>query len=182
MNENRLGCLKTLLIVIVTVVVFGGIFGSCGNNSRRANSYSSSARATARSTATEKPTQPSTEQFGDDAETIAGEIKASLGENYKFSWFASGYKFSFTAKTTEISGDDLAVLYGSAPAYAQSLIDELNESMQDANKSTLDRFRALGYRDCTVIFTLSASDGMEICTVENGKITHKITQENFKFG
>lgn len=131
---------------------------------------------------TERNDQPDTAQFGDDAERIAGDLKSALGSGYTFSWTASGYKFSFQARTESVSGDDLADLYAADPTGTQDMIDKLNESMQSANKSTLDRFKVLGYSKCTVLFTLTASDGMEICTVKNGKITRSITKDNFKYG
>ena len=131
---------------------------------------------------TEKNEQPSTAQFGDDAERIAGDLKSALGSNYKYSWTASGYKMTFTVKIQDLSGDDLAELYAADPTGTQDMIDKLNESMKNANKSTLDRFKALGYSQCTVLFTLTASDGMEICTVKNGRITRSITKDNFKYG
>ena len=131
---------------------------------------------------TERNDQPDTLQFGNDAERIAGDLKSALGSGYTFSWTASGYKFSFQARTESVSGDDLADLYAEDPEGTQDMIDKLNESMKNANKSTLDRFKALGYSQCTVLFTLTASDGMEICTVQNGRITRSITKDNFKYG
>lgn len=185
MDNNRQGCLKTVLIVLATLFIIGAILGSCTKNSgntKPASSYTSSARVSTKPSSTPKPSMPSTMQFGDDAEQIAADMKKSLGDSYKFSWFANGYKFSFTARTLAISGDDLSALYASDPAGTQSMIDKLNASMQEANKSTWDRFKNLGYSDCTVVFSLKASDDMEICTVENGEITHSITAENFRYG
>ena len=131
---------------------------------------------------TERNDQPDTLQFGNDAERIAGDLKSALGSGYTFSWTARGYKFSFQARTESVSGDDLADLYAADPTGTQDMIDKLNESMKNANKSTLDRFKALGYSQCTVLFSLTASDGMEICTVQNGRITRSITKDNFKYG
>lgn len=131
---------------------------------------------------TERNDQPDTLQFGNDAERIAGDLKSTLGSGYTFSWTASGYKFSFQARTESVSGDDLADLYAADPTGTQDMIDKLNESMKNANKSTLDRFKALGYKSPTVVFSMVTSDDMEVCTVTNGKITRSITKDNFKYG
>lgn len=131
---------------------------------------------------TERNDQPDTLQFGNDAERIAGDLKSALGSNYKYSWTASGYKMTFTVKIQDLSGDDLADLYAIDAAEAQKIIDYLNESMKSANSGILDRFKALGYKSPTVVFSMVTSDGMEICTVQNGRITRSITKDNFKYG
>lgn len=131
---------------------------------------------------TERNDQPDTAQFGDDAERIAGDLKSALGSGYTFSWTASGYKLTFTVKIQDLSGDDLADLYAIDAAEAQKIIDDLNESMKSANSGTLDRFKALGYKSPTVVFSMVTSDDMEVCTVTNGKITRSITKDNFKYG
>ena len=185
MQKDRGGCLKYFLIIILVLALLGGIAKAC-DTIRYSGSYSSSSSSsyvsTPRPASTRTPTQPSTTKFGDDAEAMAAEIKQTLGDGYKYSWFANGYKFSFTVKLESISGDDLADMYASDPGGAQSVVDDLNESMRQANKSTWEKFKKLGYTDCTIIFSVCASDGLEICTVENGRITHSITKDNFRYG
>ena len=131
---------------------------------------------------TERNDQPDTLQFGNDAERIAGDLKSALGSGYTFSWTASGYKLTFTVKIQDLSGDDLADLYAIDAAEAQKIIDNLNESMKSANSGTLQRFKTLGYKSPSVVFSMVTSDDMEVCTVTNGKITHSITKDNFRYG
>lgn len=194
MEEKRGGCFGKFLKIVGGIVVgflvlavLAGMLNSC--NSSKSKKYSSSSYpdnsfsssvSTAKPSSTPKPSMPSTMQFGDDAEQIAKEIKETLGD-YKYSWYASGYKFSMTVKMESITGDDIADLYASSPD-AQNTIDTLNRSMRDANESIWARFKGLGYTDCTVVLSVVTNDDMEICTVENGKITHSITKDNFRYG
>ena len=190
MEEKRGGCLKKFLIVFLALALIGAVVKSCGSifdfenrsvgNSYSSGSYTSSPRSTAKPASTPKPSMPSTMQFGDDAEEIVKDIKEALAD-YKVSWYANGYKLSVTVKIQNLSGDDLGGMYA-YEANAQSTIDQLNSSMQSANESTWDKLKLMGYSDCTVVFSMVTCDDMEICTVENGRITHSITKDNFRYG
>lgn len=191
MEERRGGCfggfLKIVGGIVVGVLVLSLVLSgirSCNYAVKRGSSGSSYSSSTGENVTvvTEKNEQPSTWQFGDDAEQVVKELKDALGSNYKYSWTASGYKLSFTVKIQELSGDDLADMYAIDAAEAQKIIDNLNESMKSANSSTLQRFKTLGYKSPTVVFSMVTSDDMEVCTVTNGKITHSITKDNFRYG
>lgn len=191
MEERRGGCfggfLKIVGGIVVGVLILSLVLSgirSCNYAVKRGSSGSSYSSSTGENVTvvTEKNEQPSTWQFGDDAEQVVKELKDALGSNYKYSWTASGYKLTFTVKIQELSGDDLADLYAADAAEAQKIIDNLNESMKSANSGTLDRFKILGYKSPTVVFSMVTSDDMEVCTVTNGKITHSITKDNFRYG
>lgn len=169
--------------VLILSLVLSGI-RSCNYAVKRGSSGSSYSSSTGENVTvvTEKNEQPSTWQFGDDAEQVVKELKDALGSNYKYSWTASGYKLTFTVKIQDLSGDDLADLYAIDAAEAQKIIDNLNESMKSANSGTLQRFKTLGYKSPSVVFSMVTSDDMEVCTVTNGKITHSITKDNFRYG
>ena len=130
---------------------------------------------------TPKPSMPSTTQFGDDAEIIVKEIKETLGD-YKYSWTANGYRLTLTVRVESITGDDLAELYAYDPSGTQSLMDRLNGAVQEANESTWERFKNLGYADCTIVFSMVTNDDMVISICTNGKITQSITKDNFRLG
>lgn len=179
-KEKSSGCL--LPIGIVVVVLIAVIFINGALNQHYGGSTSSQSSGKSVTVVTEKNEQPSTWQFGDDAEQVVKELKDALGSKYKYTWTASGYKLTFTVKIQELSGDDLADLYAADAAEAQKIIDNLNESMKSANSGTLDRFKILGYKSPTVVFSMVTSDDMEVCTVTNGKITHSITKDNFRYG
>lgn len=183
MEEKQGGHVAKVLIVLLVVFILIGIAQGCGKLNRFLDSgdYFPSATQSV-SVKTEKNTQPSTMQFGDDAEQIVKMLKDSLGSKYKYSWTASGYKLTFTVKIQELSGDDLADMYAVDAAEAQKIIDNLNDSMKSANSATLDRFKNLGYKSPTVVFSMVTSDDMEVCTVSNGKVTHSITKDNFRYG
>jgi hypothetical protein len=190
MEEKRGGCLKHWLIVLLILVVVGWIGNNCsgssGSHYRSSGSSYSSSGSSYSSTApkessTEVPSQPSTWQFGDDAELIVKDIKEAFAD-YKVSWYVSGYKLSVTVKVQSLSGDDLADLYKSDAAGAQKSIDTLNDSMKSANSSVLQRFKTMGYNSPSVEFSIVTSDDMEICTVLNGAVTHSISAENFRYG
>lgn len=191
MEERRGGCfggfLKIVGGIVVGVLILSLVLSgirSCNYAVKRGSSGSSYSSSTGENVTvvTEKNEQPSTWQFGDDAEQVVKELKDALGSNYKYSWTASGYKLTFTVKIQELSGDDLADLYANDAAEAQKIIDNLNDSMKSANSGTLDRFKILGYKSPTVVFSMVTSDDMEVCTVTNGKITRSITKDNFKYG
>ena len=191
MEERRGGCfggfLKIVGGIVVGVLILSLVLSgirSCNYAVKRGNSGSSYSSSTGENVTvvTEKNEQPSTWQFGDDAEQVVKDLKDALGSNYKYSWTASGYKLTFTVKIQDLSGDDLADLYAIDAAEAQKIIDNLNESMKSANSGTLQRFKTLGYKSPTVVFSMVTSDDMEVCTVTNGKITHSITKDNFRYG
>lgn len=191
MEERRGGCfggfLKIVGGIVVGVLILSLVLSgirSCNYAVKRGSSGSSYSSSTGENVTvvTEKNEQPSTWQFGDDAEQAVEELKNALGSKYKYTWTASGYKLTFTVKIQDLSGDDLADLYAADAAEAQKIIDNLNESMKSANSGTLDRFKILGYKSPTVVFSMVTSDDMEICTVTNGKITHSITKDNFRYG
>ena len=191
MEERRGGCfggfLKIVGGIVVGVLILSLVLSgirSCNYAVKRGSSGSSYSSSTGENVTvvTEKNEQPSTWQFGDDAEQVVKELKDALGSNYKYSWTASGYKLTFTVKIQDLSGDDLADLYAIDAAEAQKIIDNLNESMKSANSGTLQRFKTLGYKSPSVVFSMVTSDDMEVCTVTNGKITHSITKDNFRYG
>lgn len=191
MEERRGGCIggffKIVGGIVIGVILLSFILNgirSCNYAVKRGSSGSSYSSSTGENVTvvTEKNEQPSTWQFGDDAEQVVKELKDALGSNYKYSWTASGYKLTFTVKIQDLSGDDLADLYAADAAEAQKIIDNLNESMKSANSGTLQRFKTLGYKSPTVVFSMVTSDDMEVCTVTNGKITHSITKDNFRYG
>lgn len=191
MEEKRGGCfggfLKIVGGIVVGVLILSLVLSgirSCNYAVKRGSSGSSYSSSTGENVTvvTEKNEQPSTWQFGDDAEQVVKELKDALGSNYKYSWTASGYKLTFTVKIQDLSGDDLADLYAIDAAEAQKIIDNLNESMKSANSGTLQRFKTLGYKSPSVVFSMVTSDDMEVCTVTNGKITHSITKDNFRYG
>lgn len=184
MNEKKGGCLKYFLIIVLSVAILSALSNSCSSNRYRGNSASSavSTPAVTQYGIKTKTSQPSTAQFGEDAGKIVEDLKVSMGNNYKFSWMASGYKFSFTVKILDLSSNDLADLYAADSYGTQDIIDQLNESMKSANSSTVERFKSLGYAAPTVVFTMITSDDMEICSVENGEITSSITKDNFRYG
>lgn len=191
MEERRGGCfggfLKIVGGIVIGVILLSFILNgirSCNYavESRRYNSTPSSTYTSSAESSTQTSSEPSTWQFGDDAEQIVKDLKESLGSKYKYSWTASGYKLTFTVKIQELSGDDLADLYAADAAEAQKIIDNLNESMKSANSGTLQRFKTLGYKSPTVVFSMVTSDDMEVCTVTNGRITHSITKDNFRYG
>lgn len=179
MEEKQSGLVAKVLIALLAVFILVSIARGCGflPSSRKPDQSETSVTVV-----TEKDEQPSTWQFGDDAEQTVKQLKESLGSKYKYTWTASGYKLTFTVKIQELSGDDLADLYAIDAAKAQEIIDNLNESMKSANSSTLQRFKTLGYKSPSVVFSMVTSDDMEICTVTNGKITHSISKDNFRFG
>ena len=191
MEERRGGCIggffKIVGGIVIGVILLSFILNgirSCNYavKSKRYNSTPSSTYTSSAESSTQTSSEPSTWQFGDDAENIVKDLKESLGSKYKYSWTASGYKLTFTVKIQELSGDDLADLYAVDAAEAQKIIDNLNESMKSANSATLDRFKNLGYKSPTVVFSMVTSDDMEVCTVTNGRITHSITKDNFRYG
>lgn len=179
MEEKQSGLVAKVLIALLAVFILVSIARGCGflPSSRKPDQSETSVTVV-----TEKDEQPSTWQFGDDAEQVVKDLKDSLGSKYKYSWTASGYKLSFTVKIPDLSGDDLADLYAVDAVEAQKIIDNLNESMKSANSGTLDRFKLLGYKSPTVVFSMVTSDDMEVCTVTNGKITHSISKDNFRYG
>lgn len=191
MEEKRGGCIggffKIVGGIVIGVILLSFILNgirSCNYavKSKRYNSTPSSTYTSSAESSTQTSSEPSTWQFGDDAENVVKDLKESLGSKYKYSWTASGYKLTFTVKIQELSGDDLADMYAIDAAEAQKIIDNLNESMKSANSATLDRFKNLGYKSPTVVFSMVTSDDMEVCTVTNGRITHSITKDNFRYG
>lgn len=196
MEERRGGCIGGFFRIVGGIVigvillsfVLNGI-RSCNYavksrkySSSPSSSYTSSVGTDSAGTDSSAASEPSTWQFGDDAEQIVNQLKESLGSNYKYSWTASGYKLTFTVKIQELSGDDLADMYAINATEAQKIIDNLNDSMKSANSATFDRFKTLGYKSPTVVFSMVTRDDMEVCTVSNGRITHSITKDNFRYG
>lgn len=197
-GEKKGGCLRRIIWITGTVIVcfllllaVVGAAVSGRQTSTRTRAPSISRTQQTESTKdqvygelgipTPTASMPSASQFGDDAESIVKEIKEAMGD-YKYSWYANGYTLSLTIKAEELSGDDLADLYAADPIGTQDAIDQVTESMRRANSSTWMRFQTLGYSKCLIAFSMVTSDGMTICSAENGKITHTISADNFRYG
>ena len=168
---------KTVVLVVLVLFVIAVKLNQCNSSSSGRKPASSSYTSSYSS----KPSQPSTQDFGDEAEKVVKNIKEAMSPN-TVTWYANGYELSVTVKVKEISGDDLADFYAADAAGAQDLVNQLNDSMKNANKSTVDHFKTLGYTQCHITFRVVTSDDLEICTVENGKTTHSVTKDNFKYG
>lgn len=204
-RRSGCGCFAVLLLVCVILGVALVAFSKANESSRRRSSspsYSYSSSSTYNSsgssansgyrtgsssgsgkTNTTPQATPGTWEFADDAEAVVDSVKEAFAQrDVKVTWLCSGYKLLVTLKVNNISGDELRNMYWEDAEGAQATIDQLGEAMRSANSGAWQSLKDNGHTGCTVIFSMVSSDGLEMVTAENGKISYSVKASNFRYG